>query len=191
MTGTALSGGFSRVSDRRLQPMAAHASIWCRRGYGQALSLFMTSRGSRVVLITGVLLVLIGAVGAVGSWRAYSLDTGIEESGLRAVGYIADKSMSFASDGDSDFNVSYWFILPSGERIEATRAVSKARWSEFRKDGTLVVAYSASNPRRNFPLGAGVTSLGVTVFLSMLGVVFAGFGSLLVWGALRRTRSEA
>ncbi len=158
---------------------------------GVVMPLMNSQRSNRIALIMGSLLALVGAVGAVGSWFAYSLDTGIEKSGGRAEGHITEKSMVFASDGDSDFNVSYWFVLPRGERIEAERGVSKELWNSFQKGGTLVVVYSDSNPRRNFPLGAGVTSLGVTVFVSALSSVFAVIGSLLVIGALRRTSGEA
>ena len=154
------------------------------------MPLLNSQRSNRRALIMGSLFALVGAVGAVGSWFAYSLDTGIEKSGPRAVGHITDKSMVSSSDGDSDFTVSYWFVLPGGERIEAERGVSKELWSTFRKGETLVVAYADGNPRRNFPSGAGVTSFGVTVFVSALSSVFAIFGSLLLLGALRRTSGE-
>lgn len=134
----------------------------------------------------GLLFALVGGFCAVGSWFAYSLDREIEKSGSRAVGHITDKSAV-----SSDFMVSYRFVLPGGERIEAGRIVSKTLWNTFQKGGTLLVKYANDNPKRNFPLGAGVTSLGITIFASAIGLVFAIFGSLLVFSVLRRTRGEA
>jgi hypothetical protein len=145
-----------------------------------------SQRSNRIILIIGLLFALVGGFCAVGSGFAYSLDREIEKSGPRAVGHITDKSAV-----SSDFLVSYWFLLPGGERIEAGRIVSKTLWNSFQKGGTLVVTYANENPKRNFPLGAGVTSLGVTIFASALSSVFAIFGSLLVFGVLRRTSGDA
>ncbi|PPD50373.1 MAG: hypothetical protein CTY16_01770 [Methylobacter sp.] len=145
-----------------------------------------SQRSNRNVLIIGLLFALVGGFCAIGSWFAYSLDTGIEKNGPRAVGHITDKSLVY-----SDFMVSYWFVPPGGERIEAGRIVGKKLWNTFQKGGTLVVVYANDNPKRNFPLGAGVTSLGITIFASALSLVFAIFGSLLVFGTLRRTSGEA
>jgi hypothetical protein len=52
------------------------------------------------------------------------------------------------------------------------------------------VAYSERNPDRNFPVGAGVTSLGVTVFVSVFSAVFAIFGTLLLVAVYRRPNGQ-
>ena len=144
-----------------------------------------SSRGSRVALGMGALFFVVGCIGAIGSWGAYRLDTSIEKSGQRAEGRITKKSVLFAADGDSDYIVEYQFNLPSGKRVEAVRGVHKELWNTLRDGEAFVVLYSAENPKRNFPLGGGVTSIGVTVFASVFFVVFAAFGALLVAGFIR------
>ena len=133
----------------------------------------------------GALFFVVGCIGAIGSWGAYRLDTSIETSGQRADGRITKKSVLFAADGDSDYIVEYWFNLPSGKRVEAVRGVHKKLWSTLRDGEAFVVLYSAENPKRNFPLGGGVTSIGITVFVSVFFTVFAASGALLIAGFVR------
>ena len=150
-----------------------------------------SSRGSRVALGIGALFFVVGCIGAIGSWSAYRLDNSIEKSGQRAEGRITKKSVLFVADGDSDFIVEYWFNLPSGKRVEAVRGVDKKLWNTLRDGEAFVVLYSAESPKRNFPSGGGVTSIGVTVFASVFFGVFAVFGALLVAGFIRGKRTEA
>lgn len=144
-----------------------------------------SSRGSRVALGMGALFFVVGCIGAIGSWGAYRLDTSIEKSGQRAEGRITKKSVLVAADGDSDYIVEYWFNLPSGKRVEAVRGVHKELWNTLRDGEALVVLYSAENPERNFPLGGGIASIGITVFVSVFFAVFAASGALLVAGYSR------
>lgn len=147
----------------------------------------MASRANnRIAVLVGLLAVLVGILGIAVSWGAYLLDSDIEKHGARAVGNITGKSLASVADGSSDFIVAYWFSLPSGERLEAQHSVSPELWERLREGGTLVVAYSQRNPDRNFPVGAGVTSLGVTVFVSVLSAAFALFGTLLLVSFCRR-----
>ena len=88
-----------------------------------------SSRGSRLVLVMGALLFVVGCIGAIGSWGAYWLDTSIEKSDQRAEGRITNKSILFLADGDSDYIVEYWFNLPGGKRVEAIRGVHKKLWN--------------------------------------------------------------
>ncbi|MBL8962140.1 MAG: hypothetical protein JNJ98_19920 [Gemmatimonadetes bacterium] len=44
------------------------------------------------------------------------------------------------------------------------------------------MAYDPANPRRNFPVGHGVTSVGLALFASVIGLVVAGMGALGVFG---------
>lgn len=150
-----------------------------------------SSRGSRVALGMGALFLVVGCIGAIGSWGAYRLDTSIEKSGQRAEGRITKKSVLFAADGDSDYIVEYWFNLPSGKRVEAVRGVHKQLWNTLRDGEAFVVLYSAEKPKRNFPLGGGVTSIGLAVFASVFFGSFAAFGALLVVGFIRGERTEA
>ena len=150
-----------------------------------------SSRGSRVALVMGALFFVVGCIGAIGSWGAYQLDTSIEKSDQRAEGRITKKSFLFDVEGDSDYIVEYQFNLPSGKRVEAVRGVHKKLWNTLRVGDAFVVLYLAENPKRNFPLGEGVTSIGMTVFASVFFGGFAVFGVLLVVGFIRGERTDA
>lgn len=148
-------------------------------------------RPSRIALLMGLLFLLVGAFGVVGSWAAWRLDSGIAASGERATGHLTRKSMLRAADGDSDYVVDYWFVLPDGTRMEAHRTLTKSLWLGLREGQPFKVRYSAANPNRNFPEGGGVTSLGVVIFVSSLSALFALFGALLLWGFFRGARAAA
>ena len=150
-----------------------------------------SSRGSLVALVMGALFLVVGCIAAVGSWGAYQLYTSIEKSGQRADGRITNKSIIFSGGGDNDYIVEYRFNLPSGKHVEAVRGVHKKLWNSLRVGGAFVVLYSAENPKRNFPLGGGVTSIGMTVFASVFFGIFAVFGALLVVGFIRGKRIKA
>ncbi|WP_228217214.1 hypothetical protein [Aromatoleum toluclasticum] len=108
-------------------------------------------------------------MGAVGILSAYWGDTEIERNGLCAVGHVTKKELFLVANGDSDYIVEYWLVLPRGERVEVSRGVSKRLWKCVEKGGTFAVLYSAANPNRNFPVAGGVTSVGLTTFfLSLL-----------------------
>lgn len=143
------------------------------------------ARPSRIALIMGLVFALFGGFGIVGSWAAYRLDSGIAAEGERATGHLTRKSLLRAADGDSDFVIDYWFVLPDGRRVEAHRSLSKALWSGLREGQDFTVRYSAANPKRNFPEGGGVTSVGVAVFVSILSALLALFGALLLVGYFR------
>jgi len=145
---------------------------------------------SPIACVFGILFFAVGCYGAVSSWDVYRLDSSIEKSGQRAEGHITRKSLLYAADGDSDYNVEYWFDLPSGERVEAIRGVHKKLWKTMRKGKSIVVLYSAENPNRNFPLGAGFTSVGFTVFMSAFFTLFAASGALLIVAFFRAKGRE-
>jgi hypothetical protein len=144
---------------------------------------------SRLALIIAALLATFGIIGVVGSWGAYSLDSSIEREGVRATGRVLDKHVLAAAD-DSDFIVEYSFELPSGERLTNSPGVSKALWSRFHKGDAIEIYYSAENPRRNFPVGAGVTSLGVTIFVSLISAVVGLFGYAILHSYFRGPAKE-
>ena len=139
----------------------------------------------------GALFLLVGAGGVIGSWGAYVTDTNIEHSGPRAKGHLVKKLFMGAADGDSDYVLEYWFETPKGQVVNVSHTVSKELWVSMREGELLEVQYSETNPKRNFPAGEGVTSLGLTIFVSAVASVFAIFGGALVWGVVRSGRSEA
>lgn len=149
------------------------------------------ARGSKLALVISVVFLLVGIGGVVGSWSAYNMDTEIERSGPRAMGLLVKKHFLRAADGDSDYILEYTFTTSSGQEVKASRGVSKELWASLREGALLEVRYSAVNPKRNFPAGAGVTSLGVTIFVSAVASVFAVFGGVLVWGFFRHAEISA
>lgn len=143
---------------------------------------------SRFAIAVCVLLALVGSVGAVGSWGAYLTDSRLERSGPRAVGLVTDAQVSRAADGETDYIVKYTFALPSGREVLAQRGVSQRLWSQLRRGERVTVVYSAEHPGRNFPLGAGVTSLGLTIFGSLLSAAVAALGYAVLFGVWRERR---
>ena len=146
---------------------------------------------NRLSVAIGVLFLLFGLGVVVGQWGAYNLDTGIEKHGGRATGFVTKKTFVFSSDGDSDYVLEYCFSLPSGQQLRPRRTVSKDLWSSLQEGESFVVLYHPENPNRNFPVGSGVTSFGVTVFVWVLGAVFLVFGALIFVGRIRRKSADA
>jgi len=148
-------------------------------------------RRSTISLVFGIVFLVIGLLTVFGSWRGYQLDNGILEHGVRTQGHITKKIVIAAADGDSDYGVDYWFTLPAGQRIEAHGGIPKSLWDGLHEGDTLEIAYSSEYPRRNFPVGGGVTSLGLTIFVGTFGAIFAVLGGLLIGGYVRAGRTTA
>lgn len=146
---------------------------------------------SKLALAVGCLLALLGLIGAVGGWAAYLTDSRLLASGPRAVGTVVRKQFLPAADGSSDYLIEYHFNVPIGQQLQSLRGVSKDLWSSLSVGATLPVVYAAADPQRNFPVGAGVTSWGATVFVSAVFFVVALFGVVLVRAQLRRPASAA
>lgn len=134
------------------------------------------------VLLIGLMFLLPGLTFMIGSWGAYWLDTSIREHGPQSVGHVTKKLILHSDDG-SDHIVEYWFKLPDGRQINMSRGVSKDLWDSLSSDKLFTVVYSAENPNRNFPLGSGVTSLGLTIYASIFGLIFTVFGALIIAGS--------
>jgi hypothetical protein len=143
-----------------------------------------------VALIIGVLFMLTGAIGLIGTLGAYVTDTDIQRNGLAVQAHLVKKVFVRASDGESDYMLDYWFQTPAG-RFDASRSVNKELWNTVQEGQLIEVKYSENNPKRNFPVGAGVTSPGVVVFVSVFSFAFAGLGAGLVWSYFHRDRTEA
>jgi hypothetical protein len=146
-------------------------------------------RRSKISLTFGIILLALGLLVVFGSWRGYQLDTRILERGARTEGHVTKKVVAAAADGKSDHGLDYWFALPDGKRIEAHAGVPKEMWDRVREGDSIAVAYSEAYPRRNFPVDAGVTSGGITMFFGAFGAVFAVLGGLLIGGHVRAGRA--
>jgi hypothetical protein len=146
-------------------------------------------RRSKISLTFGIILLVLGLLVMFGALRGYQLDTRILEQGARAEGHVTKKVVATAADGKDDHGIDYWFALPDGKRIEAHAGVPKEMWDGMREGDTIPVAYSEEYPPRNFPVDAGVTSGGITMFVGAFGAVFAVLGGLLIGGYVRAGRA--
>ncbi|MET0552440.1 MAG: DUF3592 domain-containing protein [Vicinamibacteria bacterium] len=136
------------------------------------------------LLLAGAFCV-VGTFGTVGSWVVYRMDGTIARTGERADGHVTRKSVVRAAD-DTDYTIDYWFALPGGARVEATRGIGRELWSAVRTGDVLTVRYSAADPKRNFPEQAGHPGLGMTVFVSAVCAAVAVLGALVLSGLVRR-----
>ena len=141
---------------------------------------------SLAALIIGVLFLLGGLLFIIGSWGAYITDTKIQEGGSSADAHIEKKVFLSDAEGVSDYILEYWFTTENGSKINATRNVSKTLWKSVSEGQTIGIKYSSSNPKRNFPNGEGVTSLGISIFASVFGALFTILGGALIWGYFRK-----
>jgi hypothetical protein len=135
-----------------------------------------------IVLVIGLAFLLVGSGCLLGAWGAYFTDIKIQNSGSSAEGHLEKKLFIGSADGDSDYILEYWFSFSQGQKIKASRNVSKELWSSVHEGQTIKIKYSDSNPRRNFPDGEGVISIGVNIFVSIVATALAIFGGALIWG---------
>ncbi len=133
----------------------------------------------RLAMVMAALFVLVGGVFAVGSWGAYLTDSAIARDGVRATGKITGKLVS-RDDDDIDHLISYTFSLPDGRQQTGRHAIAEDDWAAREVGQPIAVSYGQNNPTRNFPVGYGVTSLGLTAFLSVAGAALAAFGALIL-----------
>ena len=133
----------------------------------------------RLAMVMAALLVLVGGVFAIGSWGAYLTDSVIARDGVRATGKITGKWVS-RDDDETDHLLSYTFSLPDGRQQTGRQAIAEDDWATREVGQPIAVSYGQNNPTRNFPVGYGVISLGLTAFLSVAGGALAGFGALIL-----------
>lgn len=133
-------------------------------------------------LIMGGLFLLFGLIFLIGSWGAYLTDSKIQETGKSADGHIEKKVFLFVADGDSDYILEYWFLTNDGLKINTSHHVSKSLWQKVNEKQIIEIKYSPTNPKRNFPIGEGVTSFGLSIFFSVIGGLITLMGGALIWG---------
>ena len=126
-------------------------------------------------------MLLVGLFAAVGSWGALRRDRAIERDGARAIATVTRLEVVEVHDGN-DYVVQYRFDVPGGGTVTAQRGLPKRVWSALSEGAPLAVAYDPANARRNFPVGHGVTSVGLALFASVIGLLVAGLGALGVFG---------
>ncbi|MBZ4333941.1 DUF3592 domain-containing protein [Corallococcus coralloides] len=117
--------------------------------------------------VLGATFVVLGASMLVLTWGSYRRDMGILREGLHAQGTVVKKEFLSAPD-DSDYVLVYAFTPEGGTRQEHRRHISSELWKRLRPGDRVQVRYGLSDPRRSFPEGQGVTSLGLALFFSVI-----------------------
>lgn len=158
------------------------AALKTQRAAFACLSIMIAERRSRIPLVMGFLFLLVGLIFTIGIWGTYFEDFEIERSGPRVEGHLARKEFVRSDNGDSDYVLQYSFTTAEGQLIKAQRGVGKSLWASLREGQALEIRYSAANPKRNFPAGAGITSLWAPIVFSVLGTLFCLLGGALIWG---------
>lgn len=143
-----------------------------------------TRQSVRAGWIAATLFLVVGCLAVLGAWGAYLKDTGIAQGGGVAQAVVTRVGHLRAKPGESH-GLVYQFTLPDGRVIERTVTDDDGRWRAYRVGDRLTVHYELANPQRNFPQGEGNQSFGLAVFVSSIGLMFAGFGALLGVGAWR------
>ncbi|WP_375755301.1 DUF3592 domain-containing protein [Corallococcus exercitus] len=131
--------------------------------------------------VLGATFVVLGLSMLVMTWGSYRRDLGILREGLHAEGTVVKKEFLAASD-DSDYILVYAFTPQGGERQEHRRNVSSELWKRLRVGDHLQVQYGRGDPRRSFPEGHGVMSLGLALFFSFVLVLLTLIGGVALFG---------
>ncbi|NMG36359.1 DUF3592 domain-containing protein [Azoarcus sp. TTM-91] len=140
---------------------------------------------SRSLLLLGSFFLAVGLLAAAGAWVKYWRDNAIASQAASATGQIVRKTFFAAADGDSDYQLEYWFVAPSGQRVDAVRSIGERLWKALPEEGPVEVLYAPADPRQNFPRGAGMNSVGLALFLSALGAAFMLLGGALLMAYFR------
>lgn len=139
-------------------------------------------------LLLGILFLVAGLVALAGSWGAYFTDTAIVSEGTKAQARMIRKEFVFDAGGDSQYLIEYVFTLPDGRRVNGQYAIEKEQWEPLQEGAVIEVHYAARNPGRNFPAGYGVTSYGLTGFVSLLGLLAVMVGSFFLYAFFTHDR---
>jgi hypothetical protein len=140
---------------------------------------------SRIPVVICAFFLVVGVLAVVGTWAAYFKDAAIERSGVVAEGLVLKKDIVRSADGDSDYRLAYRFPLPSGEMMQTERNVPKRVWNAAQTGSAIQISYAADDPRRNFPVGAGVTSVASPIAVSIMFGGLALFGGVVLYRMYR------
>lgn len=125
---------------------------------------------------------MVGLVFAVGVWGAYILDTRIEREGYSSTAKITRKYIGADEDG-TDYRVEYRFQVPGKEEsILGSHSQRETQWRALKIGDPIEVYFQKENPLRNFPIGGGVTSLGLSIAITVVGVIFMLVGLVVFFG---------
>lgn len=127
-------------------------------------------------VIIGITALIIGSFFIITGIEAYKEYARQERYSGVATGYIIKKNVQRASDGNSVYNIDYWFLIAHGKKIYSTGNILKENWDNLKMNDSLEIKYDKSNPNKNIPLYGGNTSLVYVFFVMILGMVFIVFG---------------
>lgn len=133
-----------------------------------------------------VVFVLIGLFMIISVWVVYNIDTGLAKDNIKAKAIVIKKDFVASSDGDSDFMLKYIFADENKNIHLINRGVSEELYNKINEKDTIEVFYSKDNPERNFPVGSSNMSIWFSIFVSILGLIFSGFGLAVLF-----TRKES
>jgi hypothetical protein len=144
----------------------------------------MKKRPSWAFLILGLVFVLVGLVVIVGSIGAYLKDSSIATQGARATGTITEKFAHRPSGKGPKHRVRYRFSIASGQQFEATSdTYAQEDWERLRVGQPIDIRFDPQDPSRSFPMGQGFTSMTMTVFSSVMGLLATALGALMLYAA--------
>ncbi|RKH64912.1 DUF3592 domain-containing protein [Corallococcus llansteffanensis] len=131
--------------------------------------------------LLGATFVLLGLTLLVMTWMTYRRDTRIVREGAHAQGTVLRKEFIAASD-DSDYVLHYAFSLPDGTRLKQQHTVPPELWKRLRIGDSVQVLYGRDDPRRSYPEGHGVMTLGLALFFSVVLVLLGLIGLVALLG---------
>jgi len=146
-----------------------------------------TRQSVRAGWIAAAVFLTVGCLATLGVWGVYLKDTGIAKNGGVAQALVTRVGHLRAKPGENH-GLVYQFALPDGQVIERSVTDEGERWRAYRVGDKLTIHYDLANPQRNFPQGEGNQSVGLAVFISVIGLMFAAVGVLLGWDAWRAGR---
>lgn len=132
----------------------------------------------------GAIFVLIGLYMIISTWVVYSIDTKIVNDNFKAKAIVIEKYIVATSDGDSDNMLKYFFIADNNKSFWTNRSVSEEIYNQLSENDTIEIYYAKDDPARNFPAGSGHTSTGLSIFIMILGIIFIGFGLLIIFARI-------
>lgn len=133
-----------------------------------------------------VVFVLMGLFMVVSVWIIYSINSRVVKENIRANAIIIKKNFIASSDGDSDFMLKYIFTDENKKTHITNRGVPEELYNKVNENDTIEIFYLKDNPDKNFPVGSGNMSIWFSIFVSILGLVFSGFGLAVLF-----TRKES
>lgn len=134
--------------------------------------------------LTGAICLLLGGLVLVGAWGAHLKDAGIVKNGVAVDAVVVKAGFLVAKPGETH-GLIYRFTLPDGRTIERRWTEEDERWRGYPVGSRIRVLYDPVDPDRNFPEGEGVTSLGMTLFVSAFGLALLALAGLLLWSGYR------